>query len=283
MERYQFLGLSQAGFHKVSYTSFQGTGAGAGSLPTLICAHGLTRNGRDFDTLAEALKGDRQVVCPDIVGRGKSDWLPDPALYGYPQYLADMTALIARLDVPAVDWVGTSMGALIGMMLAAQPQSPIRRLVMNDAGPLIPAAALQRIADYVGADPTFLAPDALEIYLRHIHAPFGSLTDQQWAHLTEHSARRRDDGMIGLAYDAGIGQAFAGEITDVDLWPVWDRVNCPVLVLRGAESDLLTPEIAGQMQTRGPKTLVVEMPGCGHAPALMADDQIAVVREWLDA
>ena len=281
MDHAFLLGLSPAGFHRLAYTEFGQ--AGGNGLPPLICVHGLTRNGRDFDLLAGALQTRRRVVCPDIVGRGRSDWLPDPALYGYPQYLAGMSALIARLDAPAVDWVGTSMGALIGMMLAAQPNSPIRRLVVNDAGPSIPAASLQRIAGYVGADPSFPALDALESYLRQIHAPFGPLTDRQWAHLAEHSARRRDDGMLGLAYDPTIAAAFSGEIEDVDLWPVWDRIECPVLVLRGAESDLLTADVAREMGTRGPTSRLVDIPGCGHAPALMAEDQIAIVREWLDA
>lgn len=285
MEHRQFLGLSAAGFHRMAYTCFRPAGETAGAgRPPVICVHGLTRNGRDFDALATRLGRTRQAVCPDVVGRGRSDWLPDPVLYGYPQYMADMTALIARLGVEEVDWVGTSMGGLIGMMLAAQAGSPIRRLVLNDVGPFVPAAALERIAAYAGADPSFLANDALEIYLRHIHAPFGTLTDAQWRHLAEHSSRPRDDGTVGLAYDPSIAQALSdGTIVDVDLWPVWDAVTCPVLVLRGAESDVLTPETARQMTTRGPATQVVEVPGCGHAPALMAEDQIEIVREWLDA
>ena len=234
--------------------------------------------------LATRLAEARRVVCPDIVGRGRSDWLPDPGLYGYPQYMSDMTALIARLDARAVDWVGTSMGGLIGMMLAAQTGSPIRRLVLNDVGPFIPAAALERIGSYIGADPTFLANDALEVYLRHIHAPFGPLTDAQWRHLAEHSSRQRDDGMVGLAYDPGLAAVFTmGEITDVDLWPMWQAVTCPVLVIRGEDSDLLTSEVAGQMVERGHDVRLVEIPGCGHAPALMDDGQIEIVRDWLNA
>ncbi len=286
MEHCSYLGLSPAGFHHIAYTAFNPeTTTAAGRPPApVVCAHGLTRNGRDFDMLAEKLAESRIVVCPDVVGRGKSDWLPDPALYGYPQYLADMTALIARLDAKEVDWVGTSMGGLIGMMLAAQTASPIRRLVLNDVGPFIPAAALERIASYLGADPTFLAEDALEIYLRHIHAPFGPLTDQQWHHLAQHSARRRDDGMVGLAYDPGIAAVFSmGEIADVDLWSLWDSVTCPVLVIRGESSDLLTPEVAGQMVERGHNVRLVEIAGCGHAPALMDDGQIGIVRDWLNA
>ena len=285
MDHCAYLGLSPAGFHRIAYTAFQPeAGPKAASGPPVVCAHGLTRNGRDFDMLAARLAGSRRVACPDVVGRGRSDWLPDPGLYGYPQYLSDMAALIARLDTREVDWVGTSMGGLIGMMLASQTASPIRRLVLNDVGPFIPAAALQRIAAYLGADPTFLAEDALEVYLRHIHAPFGPLTDAQWRHLAQHSARKREDGMVGLAYDPGIAAVFTmGEIGDVDLWSVWETVACPVLVIRGESSDLLTPEVAGEMVERGHDVRLVEIAGCGHAPALMDDEQIAIVRDWLNA
>lgn len=274
-----FRGLSPAGFHRVAYADW-GAQPSAG---TVVCVHGLTRNGRDFDALAEALSPDRRVVCPDVVGRGRSDWLPSPSLYGYPQYCADMAALIARLDVDSVDWVGTSMGGLIGMMLAAQPNTPIRRLVVNDVGPFIPKAALQRIAGYVGGDPVFPDLGALEAYLRRVMAPFGALTDAQWAHLARHGARRRDDGTLGLAYDPGIAADFRGDLADVDLWPVWDRIGCPVLVLRGVDSDLLLPGTAQEMTRRGPRARLVEFSGCGHAPALMDAGQIAMVREFLDA
>lgn len=285
MEQRAFLGLSAAGFHRIAYTSFAPVAKESDiALPPVVCAHGLTRNGRDFDMLATRLAEARHVVCPDMVGRGRSDWLPDPGLYGYPQYMSDMTAMIARLDARTVDWVGTSMGGLIGMMLAAQTGSPIRRLVLNDVGPFIPAAALERIGSYIGADPTFLANDALEVYLRHIHAPFGPLSDAHWRHLAEHSSRRRDDGMVGLAYDPGLAAVFTmGEITDVDLWPMWQAVTCPVLVIRGEDSDLLTSEVAGQMVERGHDVRLVEIAGCGHAPALMDDGQIEIVRDWLDA
>ncbi len=285
MEHCAYLGLSPAGFHRLAYASFGSVAEESGqSGPPVVCVHGLTRNGRDFDFLAERLSDRRHVVCPDVAGRGKSDWLPDPGLYGYPQYMSDMTAMIARLNVRTVDWVGTSMGGLIGMMMAATTGSPIRRLVLNDVGPFIPAAALQRIGSYVGADPTFLAKDALEIFLRHIHGTFGPLTDAQWQHLSEHSARPREDGTIGLAYDPGIATAFTmGEITDVDLWPIWESVSCPVLVIRGESSDLLTREVAEQMVERGDDVSLIEMADCGHAPALMDDKQIEAVRSWLDA
>src|SRR5260221_3599273 len=201
------LGLSPTGFHKVAYVdwrrdSLAGANGTENRPKTVVCVHGLTRNSRDFDQLAATLVSTQfeRVVCPDIVGRGSSDWLTDPAQYGYPQYLADMNALIARLNVPSVDWIGTSMGGLIGMSLAALPNSPIRRLVLNDVGPVISKAALQRIADYVGLDYRFSSLNALERHLRKIHAPFGPLTDAQWQLMAQYSQRGLADGNLGLAY-----------------------------------------------------------------------------------
>jgi pimeloyl-ACP methyl ester carboxylesterase len=273
----QFLGLSPAGFHRAIYWEW----ARDPALPVVVAVHGLTRNGRDFDALAGALADRRRVVCPDIVGRGKSDWLPAGALYSYPQYLADCAALLARLSVAQVDWVGTSMGGLIGMMLAAQPLTPIRRLVLNDVGPLVPKTALERIGSYVGGDPHFKSHRDLEFYLRRTYAAFGPLTGLDWAHLARHSVRSLPDGGYGLAYDPKIGEAFKGPIADVDLWPLWDRIDCPVLILRGGQSDLLSSEVAADMVRRKPGTSLIEFPECGHAPALMAPHQIAAVRDWL--
>lgn len=279
MTERSLLCLNPKGFHTIAYTDW-----GVPGRPALVCVHGMTRNGRDFDALAAALEDHRRVVCPDVAGRGKSDWLPDYRTYGYPQYMADMTALIARLDVDAVDWVGTSMGGLVGMMLAAQPNTPIRRLVINDIGPFIPKVFLLRLRDYVGKDPRFPDRNALEAYLRQVHAPFGPLDGGQWRHLAEHGARPLAEGGFGLAYDPAIATAaFTGdEPEDVEMWDIWDRVACPVLVLRGARSDLLLPETVERMGRRGPGCDVEEIEGCGHAPALMDQSQISIVGKWLD-
>jgi pimeloyl-ACP methyl ester carboxylesterase len=252
----------------------------------VICVHGLTRNGRDFDTLAAALaEAGCRVVCPDVVGRGDSGWLADPAGYGLPQYLADMTVLLARLEVEAVDWVGTSMGGLIGMMMAAQPGHPLRHLVLNDVGPFLPKAALERIAGYVGHDPRFADLAAAEAYVRDVHAGFGALADHQWRHLAETNvvaAEGEEEGALRLRYDPGIGAGFrARPAEDLDLWAAWDRIAVPSLVLRGADSGLLLPETAAEMSRRGPRAELVEIAGCGHAPALMDPGQIALVRDWL--
>lgn len=273
-----FLGLSQAGFHRNAYWYWASPRADA---PTLIAVHGLTRNGRDFDGVARALAGEFRVVCPDIVGRGRSEWLADGALYGYPQYLADATALIARLEVEEVDWLGTSMGGLIGLMLAAQPETPIRRLILNDIGAFVPKAALERIGGYVGQDPLFASLAELEAYLRRIHAPFGPLSDAEWAHLARWSSKPRPDGGFRLAYDPEIARAVQPPLADVDLWALWERITCPVLVIRGGLSDLLLSETAVEMVRRKPDTEIVEFPECGHAPALFDPAQIAAIRDWL--
>lgn len=270
-------GLSATGFHRIAYREW-GTGDRA-----IVCVHGLTRNGRDFDVLAADLADSlkARVICPDVVGRGRSGRLANPDNYSYAQYLADMAVLLARLDVPQVDWVGTSMGGLIGMMLAAQPGSPIRRLVINDVGPFIPKAALERIGDYVGLDPFFADLDAVESYLRRRYAGFGALTDAQWQHMAQTSADARDGG-YRLAFDPGISRIFkTSAIDDLDMWPLWSMIQQPVLVVRGGRSDLLLADTADRMTKEGPRARLYTVPDAGHAPALMAADQVAAVRDFL--
>lgn len=274
--------LSTAGFHHMAYVEW----GDAHNPRVLICVHGLTRNGRDFDFLAQALEADYRVICPDVVGRGKSDWLANKSLYVMPQYCADMVTLLARLNVETVDWLGTSMGGLIGMALAAQPGNPIRRLVLNDVGPVVSAVSLARIGDYLGTPPRFDSIEEAEAYVRKVSAPFGPLTDTQWQHLTVHAVREANDGKIEFVYDPGIAQAYrqgqqlsGGK--DVELWPLFDAITCPTLLLRGEQSDLLTPQTAQAMTQRGPHAQLIEIPGVGHAPVLMDDAQIAPVRDFL--
>lgn len=248
----------------------------------VVCVHGLTRNGRDFDVLAQRLSSRCRVLCPDVVGRGLSERLPHPEDYGYPQYLGDMAALIARSGAERVDWVGTSMGGLIGMLLAAQHDSPIRRLVINDVGPFVPKAALERLATYVGTDPRFDTLEAVEKYLRQVFAPFGPLTDEQWDHLAQHSSLRLDNGRFALAYDPAIASAFKPPLQDVNLWPVWKALQATTLITRGADSDLLLAETAQEMLATAPHgSQLVEFAGIGHAPTFMAEDQIAAVEGFL--
>jgi pimeloyl-ACP methyl ester carboxylesterase len=274
--------LSTKGFHRMHYVEWGDPEA----QRIVICVHGLSRNGRDFDLLAQALLPDFRVVCPDIAGRGKSDWLHAKEDYGYPQYCADMTVLIARVTASGkqerIYWVGTSMGGMIGMLLASRPNNPIGKLVLNDIGTVIPKAALERIGASVGKDPRFKTFEELEAYVRMVSATFGPLTDAQWRHLATTSAKQHPDGSWGLRYDPAIGIPFQkGPLADVNLWQFWDTIACPTLLLRGAESDLLLKETAVAMTRRGPKPRLVEFEGVGHAPMLMADDQIRVVREFL--
>jgi pimeloyl-ACP methyl ester carboxylesterase len=290
-----YLGIDSIGLHRLVYRDW----GDPRHSHVVVCVHGLTRNSRDFDFLAGALSKDCRVVCPDVAGRGESDWLAKKEDYGYPVYLADAVALLARLTAPVpsrglfgrllrmttrpiIDWVGTSMGGLIGMMIAARENSPIRRLVLNDVGPLLPRTALARIGEYVGKDPRFDSLDAFQAYLQEISAPFGALTPAQWRHLAVHSCKRFDDATYGFRYDPAIALPLKTMLTaDVDLWPLWDRITCPTMVLRGADSDVLRHETAREMQRRGPGAKLIEFDRVGHAPALMSDDQIGAVTQFL--
>ncbi len=277
--RTSVLCATPTGLHRLSYLEWGDPGNGR----VLLCVHALTRCARDFDRLAAALVHRYRVICPDLPGRGASDWLKRPAEYTMPTYVNDLVTLIARLDVETVHWVGTSLGALVGMALAAQERSPIGRLVVNDAGPVITAASLQRIGGYVGQAPPFANFAQAEEYVRAVSASFGPHSDDEWRFLAEHAVRRAPDGTYRVHYDPAIAVPFASLDAGVDIesWPIWDAIGCPTLLLRGAESDLLTREVAVAMTERGPRAQLVEFPGIGHAPTLMHEDQIAVVREFL--
>ena len=260
---------------------------GAADNPrVLICVHGLTRLGRDFDRLARAMAPEYRVVCPDVVGRGRSDHLRDPQHYGIPQYAADMVTLIARLDVEQVDWVGTSMGGLIGIALAGQAQSPIRRLVINDVGPRLDAAAIARIGDYVGTPMSFSSVDQAVDYISVIAAPFGLTRREDWRELVE-PGLKRDGARWILHYDPRIAVPFRAatpERTAADeaaLWALYDNIRCPTLVIRGENSDLLSRATLDDMARRGPRAKTVEIAGVGHAPTLMLANEIAIVRSFL--
>jgi pimeloyl-ACP methyl ester carboxylesterase len=221
-------------------------------------------------------------VCPDVVGRGRSDWLGVKTDYGFPLYVADMITLLARLDAQTVHWVGTSMGGIIGMLIAAQPHTPISRLVLNDVGPVITATSLRRIGEYVGRAPKFPTMAAAEAWIREVSAPFGALTDVQWRHLTQYSVRPVEGG-FAMVYDGGIGDAFRANpiTTDVSLWDAYKAIRCPTMVIRGAESDLLERATIEQMAQTGPRARTVEIPRVGHAPVLMDAPQIAIVSDFL--
>ncbi len=254
---------------------------GSQDAPPVVCVHGLTRTGRDFDVLAEALSDRFRVICPDLPGRGDSDWLPDAQLYQPPSYVTALVHLLAAIGRP-VAWVGTSLGGIVGIAVAAAIGNPITRLVLNDVGPQIPSAAMRRIRDYVARTPIFPDQISLERHLREIHAPFGPLTDAQWEHLALTSARPLPDGRVAVHYDPGIAKPLrTAMFADVDLWPWWERISVPVLALRGEFSDLLPPATLARMARSGAQTLTVA--GCGHAPALMDDATIGAVRAFLEA
>ncbi len=250
----------------------------------LICVHGLTRCGRDFDTLAAALADDYRVVCPDVIGRGLSDWLDDPAGYGIPTYAQHMLALLAQLGAAKVDWLGTSMGGLIGMALAAQPDSPIQRLILNDVGPEISVQSLARIAHYVGRDERW---DSLEEALAQQSqalAPFGQLSTAQWHRILLPGLVQDAQGPWRTRYDprSALSLRALGDANQkANLWPLYEAISCPTLAIHGADSDLLTAEVWQAMATRGPRATLAEVPDVGHAPPFLDEAQIAIVRDYL--
>lgn len=278
--------LSPGGLHRMAYVEW----GDPKNARVLVCVHGLTRNARDFDFLAKALSQHYRVVCPDVVGRGRSNWLRVKDHYQLPQYVSDMVTLIARLGVDEVHWVGTSMGGLIGLGLASLAGSPVRSLVLNDVGPKVQYEALVRIGTYLGVPMRWASVQEAADYLVSISKTFGPHTPEQWLALTRPMLRAVEDDLgpgFVLHYDPAIAVPFrqvtpevaaAGEAAT---WAAYDRVQCPVLLLRGADSDLLSHETALEMTARGPKATLREFAGIGHAPTLIAPDQVAAVREFL--
>ena len=280
--------------HRMAYWEWNATG-NPDHPHVLVCVHGLTRQSRDFDVLAQHLAPHMRVVCPDVVGRGHSDWLANPAHYQVPQYAADMLALLAQLHanspITRLDWVGTSMGGLIGMALAGQPllpaPLPLARLVLNDVGPALEWAALSRIASYVGQNPRFDSVEQGAEALWRISSGFGPHSQQEWLALSRPMLRPRDDGGWGLHYDPAIGQAFqhmtpeSAPTAEQALWQLYDQISARTLVLRGAQSDLLSAATARAMTERGPRAQLVEFAAVGHAPTLVTPDQVAVVSRFL--
>jgi len=269
---------SPRGLHRIAYLEW----GDPRNRDVLVCVHGLTRSARDFDELARSLCGHFRIACPDLAGRGDSDRI-DPMLYAVPQYVADMVTLVARLDTESVNWLGTSLGGLVGMALAAQAGTPVKKLVLNDAGPVISHASLERIGAYVGKTPLFRTLEDAEQYMRTVAAPFGPHSEAQWRFLTETWLRKNADGMFQAHYDPRIAEAFRAAIPekDMELWRIYDAVRCSTLVLRGEKSDLLSRDTTAEMARRGPKAKVVEIPGVGHAPTLLSAEQIGIVRDFL--
>lgn len=294
MKQSYLLSASPHGFHNIAYMEW-----GIPNPRPIICVHGLTRNSRDFDFLAEALSQQgHYVICPDIVGRGDSDWLIDPKFYDFSQYRVDMTALIARLNCTEVDWIGTSMGGILGMGMAALPKTPIRRLILNDIGAYIPIKGIKFIQSYLGQNPTFQNYQAAENYFKKFQAGFGSLTEEQWQQVTIYSIHPLSDGQYQLKIDPAINlsipkltilyqallhplKLISGKLFDIDLWEFWQKVTCPTLVIHGENSEILPEWVCSKMQQIHPDTQVIDIPNTGHAPALMSPEQIQIIQQWL--
>ena len=256
---------------------------GSRDAPALVAWHGLARTGRDMDDMAAHLAPRFRVICPDTLGRGLSQWSPDPqAEYCLAFYVRLAVCLVDQLGLQEFDWLGTSMGGAIGTLAAAGAlRGRMRRLVLNDSGPHLAAAAIQRIRSYARNPPAFATVGALEQYFRTVYKPYGFLTDAQWRRLTETSTRRLPDGRVTPHYDPAMVMQFTHHDNDYDLWHAWDTLELPVLCLRGETSDLLLPEVAEQMRQRGPRAVVVTVPGCGHAPALNVPEHFAIVDRFL--
>lgn len=276
---------SPAGLHRMAYKEW-----GDPANPrVLVCVHGVTRVADDFDALAAALSDRYRVVCPDVAGRGRSQRLQDPAHYVVPQYVADMVTLIARVtpDDEGVHWFGTSMGGLIGMILAAFPDSPVKRLVLNDIGPVLDAAALARIGQYIGQDLRFASYADGAAYVRDVSAAFGPHSDAEWDKLARDVLVRLPDGQWTRHYDPALAAPFAAltpqraHEDEARLWQAFDAIRCPTLLVRGERSDLLSRATAEEMTRRGPRPRLVEIAGVGHAPTFVQPEQIAIAREFL--
>jgi pimeloyl-ACP methyl ester carboxylesterase len=279
--------ISPAGLHRMAYKEW-----GDPANPNvLVCVHGVTRVGDDFDSLARALSDHYRVVCPDVVGRGRSGRLRNPQLYQIPQYISDMVTLVARAtsnsDNGTVDWFGTSMGGLIGMVLASLPDNPIGKLLLNDIGPTLDPTALQRIGDYIGQDLRFKSFDEGAAFVREVSASFGQHTDEQWHKLASDVLRENDEGQWVRHYDMGLAEPLKGstperaKADEAALWAAYDAIRCPTLLVRGEHSDLLSRQTAQQMRARGPKPQLVEIPDTGHAPTFINPGQIAIARKFL--
>ncbi|HUX26083.1 MAG TPA: alpha/beta hydrolase [Burkholderiales bacterium] len=261
---------------------------GRADAATIVMWHGLARTGRDFDDLAASLARRYRVICPDTIGRGLSQWSPEPDReYCLAFYARLAAAFCDALDIARMHWVGTSMGGSIGIKLASRKGGAlagrIDKLVLNDNGPQLADAAIERIRNYAGNPAAFDRVSELEAYFRKVYAPYGMLTEREWTKLTETSARRLPDGRVTPHYDPDMVRQFVNFPHDYDLWPEYDALDIPLLCLRGANSDLLLAETAQAMRERGPRARVVEIAGCGHAPALNVPGQIGLVEAFLGA
>jgi pimeloyl-ACP methyl ester carboxylesterase len=275
--------LSPAGLHRMAYKEW----GDPNNQNVLVCVHGVTRVSDDFDVLALALSDKYRIICPDVVGRGQSDWLPNPQLYQIPQYVSDMVTLLARLDVEKVDWLGTSMGGLIGMGLASMSKNPIRKLILNDVGPALNLEAIKRIGEFIGQDVRFDTFDEAAAYIREVSISFGPHSEAQWHKLANDVLKQNKEGKWIRHYDLSLSipvKAITPELATTGqamMWAAYDAVKCQTLLVRGSDSDLLTKEAAQEMTQRGPSASLVEIAGVGHAPTFVQAEQIDIAKKFL--
>lgn len=272
-----YFGLSNEGFHRNYYRQW----GDPDNDNIIICVHGVTRLSRDFDTLAEALSSEYRVICPDIVGRGYSDWFGNQQNYNFLQYCADMNALIAHINADKVHWIGTSMGGLIGMILSAMSQTPIQSLILNDVGPDLKRIELQRLGKYIGKAPTFNNQKELFDYYKETYQAYGRLPAKQWKNMALYSSFEEDYG-YRIHYDPKIGDAFRKSYSfyNFDLWRYWDEIDCPSLLIRGELSTFFTEKTAEKMCIRGEDVQFQRVKNIGHAPLLNSKSEINFIRKF---
>ncbi|MFJ1269573.1 alpha/beta fold hydrolase [Legionella lytica] len=280
MQKHQVMGIDSQSFHQMNYYEW----GNPNNPKVLLCVHGLFRNGRDFDELAQALSSHYRVICPDMVGRGLSDKLINANDYSVPTYIADITILLAQLGVTEIDFLGTSMGGMIGMIMAAMNNSPIKKLVLNDIGPFVDTQALQRIIDYgtEGSKHSFQTLEEVEAYFKKTYSSFAQLSPEQWQQLAVAGVWESPNNHYQLAYDPKIiDNVIVATQHNIPLWALWSKVQCPVLLLHAALSDVLSENTVMQMQQLQPRLKTVTIPDIGHPVSLMKHDEIELIKEWL--
>lgn len=275
-----YLGLSPEGFHRNYYRQW----GDADNDNVIVCVHGLTRISRDFDTLAKELAQDYRVICPDIVGRGFSDWLGNRQNYNFPQYCSDMNALIGHLRVEKVHWLGTSMGGIIGLIISAMENTPIQSLILNDVGPEIKRSELQRLGRYIGRAPLFYSEEELFNYYKETYQAFGYLTDKQWQQMAIYCSFKEEDH-YRLHYDPKLGDAFRSSYSffNFDLWKYWEDINCPTMLVRGELSSFFPRELMESMLEKENTNHFIEVPNVGHTPTLTTEQEIKAIKDFYRA
>lgn len=280
MQIHKIMGIDSQAFHNMVYYEW----GDPNNPKVLLCIHGLFRNARDFDTLAETLSSHYRVICPDMIGRGLSDKVTNPKDYNILTYLSDIAILLAHLGITQIDYLGTSMGGIIGMVMAAMHHSPIKKLVLNDIGPFVDAKALQEIVTYgtEGSKRSFETLGEVEVYLKKTYSSFAQLSPEQWNHLAECGVWQNSNKQYELAYDPKIIENVRLAIqNNIPQWALWSSIQCPILVLHAALSNVLSEDTVLKMQQLQPTLKTIKIPNIGHPVSLMKKEEIDWVEEWL--